>query len=126
MQVISAPDAVEPEVAEILAGVAGCDFVLPFVTRLTPESAEKVAERRDNVTLPGIRSLAAEGAEQIARSLAAKQGGLSLPNLARITPRALKALTAKEDVQLPDLSTIEIVVDPNARFNDDVVLPGRR
>jgi hypothetical protein len=117
-----APPAVNPRVAEILAGVAGCEFVLPFLEALTPEIAQRFAERRDDVVLAGIRTLVSADATEIARILATKRGGLALPDLARITPGALQILVEKNDVQLPDAGTLEIVASADG---DDVIVPRR-
>ena len=117
-----APPAVNPRVAEILAGVAGRESVLPFLEALTPEIAQRFAERRDDVVLAGIRTLVSADATEIARILATKRGGLALPDLARITPGALQILVEKNDVQLPDAGTLEIVASADG---DDVIVPRR-
>ena len=49
-------------------------------------------------------------------------GGLALPDLARITPGALQILVEKNDVQLPDAGTLEIVASADG---DDVIVPRR-
>jgi hypothetical protein len=89
------------DVARLLVAAAGNDVVLENVTAI--EGPEAVA---------------------IAGALATTEGELSLPNLKRISPRALTALLKKEDARLPEIESLEFAPEPGGG-TDDFVDPRR-
>lgn len=138
-----------PEAARALARGRG-PLALPRLFRITAAGAEalvrregpveldalRYVERIDSVALAellaaGFEDLALENlaaldgpqAAEIARALAGTTGSLSLPALERITPRALEALLAKPDADLPPVEQLELAPDATAGVNDDFVDP---
>jgi len=126
--------------AEALASAPGA-LVLPNLTTVTPAGAAALVRREalvvldalqgleritassvaellvagcDDIVLANVASLDGPEAEAIARALAATRGGLALPVLARITPRALEALQAKPGVELPPVEDLELLPEPAA------------
>jgi hypothetical protein len=78
----------------------------------------------DDVVLPHVKAIDGPDAVAIAAALATTEGELALPNLERISPRALTALLKKEDAQIPEIESLELVPEPGGG-TDDFVDPRR-
>lgn len=93
----------------------------------SPAAARKLAELSEpgGIALPGITAFTAPDsvAVAIAAALATAKGGLSLPNLKKISPKTLSVLIAKEDVQIPLIETLELIPEPDGSGTDDFVIP---
>jgi len=94
---------------------------------VTPADARLVAayagRLRKTCVLPGIEGFETPRAIEIARILAASPGSLSIPNLRRVSPRTLSALIERDNVELPPIEFIELILEPDGSFNDDFVIP---
>ena len=73
--------------------------------------------------LPGITGFETPAAVEIATTLAASPGLLSIPNLKRVSPRTLTALIEKGNIELPPIELLELTLEPDGSFNDDFVIP---
>jgi hypothetical protein len=73
--------------------------------------------------LPGITGFETRDAVEIAKTLAASTGSLSIPNLKLVSPRTLTALIAKGNIELPPIDFIELIQEPDGSFTDDFVVP---
>jgi len=136
--------------AEALAA-APAALVLPNLSAVTPAGAAALARRSqpvavdalqhleqltsvsiaellvagcDDLVLPNLAVLEGPDAVAIARTLATARGGLALPALTRIGPRALESLLAKPGVELPPVEDLDLLPEATGD-NDDVVVPGR-
>lgn len=79
---------------------------------LTLEQARSVCgllSPRDRLVLHYLAALDSPEAEAIARTLASAKGKFAIPKLKRITPQALKALTANGSVDVPPHESLELV-----------------
>lgn len=85
--------------------------------------AELLVGRFEDLELANVVALDGPEAAAVARVLAGTRGGLSLPALRRITPRALEALLAKQGVQCADRESLALVPDPGPGGQDDIVVP---
>ena len=92
---------------------------------LSPATARKLAASGESsgIGLPGITAFTAPDSVAVAAALATAKGGLSLPNLKKISPKTLSALIAKEDVQIPLIETLELIPEPDGSETDDFVIP---
>jgi hypothetical protein len=86
----------------------------------TYEVARLLVRRLHDLELPNVTALEGPDAPAIAATLAEGAGGLSLPFLERITPRALSALLRKADVEIPDVASLNLVPDPGGGADDFV------
>lgn len=117
------------EAARALAGFSG-SFDVPKGVRarflaanpLTAETAAAWAALSDG-NLPQITAFEAPDSVAVARVLAARQGPLALPNLARISPKTLAALIENEEIEIPLIETLDIILEPDGSGNDDFVIP---
>jgi hypothetical protein len=75
--------------------------------------------------LPGLTAFEAADSVAVAAALATRKGRLSLPKLAKISPRTLTALIVKEDVDIPRIETLELIPEPDGAATDDFVIPER-
>ena len=73
--------------------------------------------------LPGITGFETPAAVEIANTLAASTGLLSIPNLKRVSPRSLTALIEKGNIELPPIESIELIQEPEGGPTDDFVIP---
>ena len=73
--------------------------------------------------VPGIAGFETPEAVEIATILAGSPGSLSIPNLERISSRALAALIRNGNVELPPIEVIELIPEPDGGFSDDFVVP---
>ncbi len=92
---------------------------------LSPATARKLAASGEpsGIGLPGITAFTAPDSVAVAAALATAKGGLSLPNLKKISPKTLSALIVKEDVQIPLIETLELIPEPDGSETDDFVIP---
>jgi len=74
--------------------------------------------------LPGITGFETPAAVEIANTLAASTGLLSIPNLKRVSPKSLTALIEKGNIELPPIESIELIQEPDGGPTDDFVIPG--
>ena len=117
-----------PEAATALMNHDGGLFLdaLQHVDRIDslPVAELLVAEFED-LELANLTALDGPQAAAIAGVLARTRGSLALPALEKIAPQALAALCTKQDVSLPDTEGLELLREPDARWTDDIVVPGR-
>jgi len=73
--------------------------------------------------LPGITGFETPAAVEVAKTLAASSGSLSIPNLKLVSPKTLTALIANGNIELPPLEAIELIQEPDGSFTDDFVIP---
>ena len=73
--------------------------------------------------LPGITGFETPAAVEVAKTLAASSGSLSIPNLKLVSPKTLTALIANGNIELPPLEAIELIEEPDGSFTDDFVIP---
>jgi len=73
--------------------------------------------------LPGITGFETPAAVEVAKTLAAAPGSLSLPNLRLVSPRTLTALIEKGNIELPPIEALELIQEPDGSFTDDFVIP---
>jgi len=59
----------------------------------------------------------------IAHALATRKGPLSLPNLKKISPKALAALLKKKDVDIPLIETLELIQEPDGSVTEEFIVP---
>lgn len=59
----------------------------------------------------------------VAETLATYPGPLALPNLQKISPKTLMTLLVKEDVEIPPVETLELILEPDGSLTEDLVLP---
>ena len=86
----------------------------------SPEVAQLVARWVTEPAFPSVTAIDGPEAAAIASALAASEGTLMLPSLARITPRALAALVKKADLEMPPVDALELVPDPGGGADDFV------
>ncbi len=91
----------------------------------SPAVAALLVKHFDDLAVESLRSLTGPEALEIARILVRTRGTLELPNLERISPRALEVLLARPKTVLPDLNDLEIVPDTGQLGNDDFIEPRR-
>ena len=72
----------------------------------------------------GITGFETPDAVEIANTLAASTGSLSIPNLKRVSPKSLTALIEKGNIELPPIEFIELIQEPDGGPTDDFVIPG--
>jgi hypothetical protein len=73
--------------------------------------------------LPGITGFETPEAVEIATTLAASPGTLSIPNLKRVSARTLRALIATGNVTLPPIEMLTLIGEPDGSPSDDFVIP---
>lgn len=76
-----------------------------------------------NGDLKAVTALDSPDSVAIARILAARKGLLRLPNLEKISPKALTALIEKRDVGIPLIETLELIPEPDGSATDDFEIP---
>jgi|694.fasta_scaffold147218_2 hypothetical protein len=103
------------------------EFYLGSRQPVTPADARLVAAYAGRLgktcVLPGITGFGTPAAIEIANTLAASAGSLSIPNLKLVSPRTLTALIEKGNIELPPIELIELIEEPDGSFNDDFVVP---
>jgi hypothetical protein len=75
--------------------------------------------------LTSVTALDSPDSVAIAQAFAARKGPLSLPNLKKISPKTLKALLEKEDVDIPLIETLELIPEPDGSVTEDFIVPER-
>ena len=126
---LSSLTTLDAEAAAALAKIAGCLYVSEELewafcneNPLTLDTvAAWVALTRGN--LAGITSLDSPDSIAIARALAARKGPLLMPDLRKISPKTLSALTEKEDVEIPLVETLELIPEPDGSPTEDFIAP---
>lgn len=99
---------------------------LPNLARLSPDvAAALVAMDQWSGDLPGLKAFEAADSAAVAAALATRKGRLSLPSLAKLSPRTLTALIEKEDVDIPRIETLQLIPEPDGAGADDFVIPKR-
>ncbi len=120
--------------ARALAAFKGRRLSIPMVMAalgggipLGPEMARLVcvcaSAPESAVELPQVVAFDSRDAVEIASILATTKGSLSLPSLAKISPRTLTALIRKENVRIPPFATLELIQEPDGSPTDDFVIP---
>jgi antitoxin CcdA len=95
----------------------------PVTTADARLAAAYAARLGKTCVLPGITGFETPMAVEIATTLAASTGSLSIPNLTRVSPRTLTALIGKGNIELPPVDVIELIPEPDGSFTDDFVVP---
>jgi hypothetical protein len=85
------------------------DIELPAITRLSPELATVLTDRKPAVYLRGIRSLDGPEAVQVAEALASTPAPIYVEFLERVSARALAVLRTKPTIKLPPDEKLTIV-----------------
>lgn len=110
----------EPGVYEQIGGRVPLTVAVARLVALQPLSSEGEV---GTPSLDAITAIDGRDAVEIARILATVPGMLVLPNLKKISPKALVVLLEKEDVSLPLIETLELIPEPDGSPNDDVGIP---
>ena len=137
------------DAAQALAEFQGKELMLDGLTTLDAGTAQALAAFKGEVRLMGLKSFSLEtarmlyerrpqkelgtmysitaldtpDAEQVARYLAGCEGQLLLPQLEKISPKALNALLAKQDIILPPIDSLELIPEPDGSPTVKVVIP---
>ena len=112
------------ETAKALAELKGMQLVLNGLTTLDADTAKAlVAAQKWDGQLPKLMTFDSPDSVAIALALATRKGPLSLPNLKKISPKTLSALTAKEDVEIPLIETLELIQEPDGSPTNDFIIP---
>jgi hypothetical protein len=94
---------------------------------LTPATARLVCGCANGperaVELGNVVALDAREAVEIAGILATAKGSLSLPQLKKISPKALTALARKENLLIPPIERLEFIAEPDGSPTEDFVIP---
>lgn len=100
------------------------DFVEQLIGEL-PFNADTASTHAalQNGDLKAVIALDSPDSVAIANNLAARKGSLRLPNLKRISPKALTALIEKRDVEIPLIETLELIPEPDGSGADDFEIP---
>jgi hypothetical protein len=100
------------------------DFVEQLIGEL-PFNADTASTHAalQNGDLKAVTALDSPDSVAIAKNLAARKGSLRLPNLKRISPKALTALIEKRDVEIPLIETLELIPEPDGSGADDFEIP---
>lgn len=107
-----------------LAAASTWDRLLPRLANLDVDAARAVVAIPNwNGSLPGLTGFESPDAVAVCNALATRKGPLALPNLRKISPRALSALLAKEDVEIPPIETLHLIPEPDGSPSDDFVVP---
>ena len=85
------------------------DIDLPALTRLTPELAKALTDRKPAVYLTGIKSLEGVDGLRVAEVLASTPAPVYLEFLERVSPAALAALRKKSTIKLPPDDKLTII-----------------
>jgi hypothetical protein len=94
--------------------------VTPADARLVAAYAARLGKTCE---LFGITGFETPDAVEIANTLAASTGSLSIPNLKRVSPKSLTALIEKGNIELPPIESIELIQEPDGGPTDDFVIP---
>jgi hypothetical protein len=94
--------------------------VTPAAARLAAAYAARLGK---TCVLPGITGFETPDAVEVAKTLAASSGSLSIPNLRLVSPRTLTALIEKGNIELPPIEALELIQEPDGSFTDDFVIP---
>ena len=110
--------------AKTLAQLKNEALSLNGLTTLDAATAKAIAGSPAwNGDLSSIVAFESPDSVEIAAALATKKGPLSLPNLAKISPKTLTALIEKEDVEIPLIETLELIQEPDGSPTDDFMIP---
>jgi hypothetical protein len=114
----------DAETAKALAEFKGEQLRLNGLTTLDAGAAKALAGSPAwNGNLSSIVAFESPDSVEIAAALSTKKGPLSLPNLAKISPKTLTALIEKEDVEIPLIETLELIQEPDGSPTDDFMIP---
>jgi hypothetical protein len=110
--------------AKALAQHKGGRLHLCGLTTLSPEIATALAASKSwDGSLHAITALDSPDSVAVAEALAKRVGPLKLPNLEKISPKTLAALLEKEDVEIPQVETLELIPEPDGSPTDDFLIP---
>lgn len=101
-------DSLSPEAARELARCRH-DIDLPALTRLTPELAKALTDRKPAVYFIGIKSLEGADAVRVAEVLASAPAPVYLEFLERVSAAALAVLRSKPSIKLPPDAELTII-----------------
>ena len=101
-------DSLSLEAAKELAG-GRHDLDLPALTRLTPELARTLTDRKPAVYFIGIKSLEGADGLRVAEALASTPAPVYLEFLERVAEPALIAFREKPSIKLPPLEQLTVV-----------------
>ena len=135
------------DTAKALADFKGNWLRLNGLTTLDADTAKALADFKGRLSLAGLTALDADMARAlaaaekwdgwlrqitaldspdsvaIAHALATRKGPLSLPNLKKISPKALAALLKKKDVDIPLIETLELIQEPDGSVTEEFIVP---
>jgi hypothetical protein len=97
---------------------------LKGLTTLSAEMAQDLAgiEKWDG-NLPNVTTIDSPDALAVAQGLANRTGPLRLPNLKKISPKTLTALSEKQDIVIPLFETLELIQEPDGSPTEDFIIP---
>jgi len=122
--VLNGLTTLDAETAKMLAEFKSNQLFLNGLTTLDAATAKALAESKAwDGQLPRIPAFESPASVEIAAALATRKGPLSLPNLTKISPKTLTALSEKEDVEIPLIETLELIQEPDGSPTDDFVIP---
>ena len=115
---------VSDKAAKSLSQHKGPVLSLNGLTQLSAEAAKALAAAKSwDGYLPKLTVLDTPQSIAIARALSNRRGPLSIPNLKKISPKALSALVKKEDVEIPLIEKLELIPEPDGSPTEDFVIP---
>jgi hypothetical protein len=115
--------ALDGDTARVLVGFDGT-LHLAGLAALDADAARTLAASTHwTGSLPGLTAFESPDSVAVAAALAARAGGLALPNLEKISPKTLTALIGKEDIEIPLIETLELIPEPDGSPADDFVIP---
>lgn len=88
-----------------------------------PEVARLLVKGSRNIALPNMKRFDFPESRTVAEVLATTPGRLSLPSLKAVSPATLLALVRKEDIEIPEIETLELITEPDGSPTDDFVDP---
>ena len=98
---------------------------LQSLTTLDAAAAEAIVALGEgwDGSLPGMTALDTADSIAVAKALASCRRPVALPNLVKISPKALAALLEKEDILMPRLANLELIAEPDGSGTEDFVVP---
>lgn len=120
------------DVALVLASYRKGPLFLNGLTTLDAATAKTLVSmgNRWNGSLPALAAFESPDSVAVAHALATREGGISLPNLKKISPKTLTALieihqTVDQtvDVRIPPIEALELIQEPDGSATDDFEIP---
>jgi hypothetical protein len=110
----------DAEAARGLAEFKG-KLELDGLTEIDAETAAALATHAGpQLSLRGLKTLSAAAAEQLAK---ANSWDRRLLSLRQVSPKTLKTLIEKGNIDLPPVESLELIEEPDGGFTDESVIP---